>query len=122
MRIKPLDLVIILAAAGAVAYSAVLVYGRAEGRAQVVISGKDGEWVYPLSSDREVAVPGPLGETRILISDKSVRIADSPCPNKTCIASGAISEPNQWIACLPNQVLVRIEGDASGEKIDAGAY
>jgi hypothetical protein len=122
MRVRPLDLIIVLAAVGAVAYSAILVYGRDEGRAQVVISGRDGEWVYPLSSDREVAVPGPLGETRILIRDKSVRIVDSPCPNKTCIASGTISEPNQWIACLPNQVLVRIEGDGSGGKVDAGVY
>jgi hypothetical protein len=122
MRVRPLDLVIVLAAAAAVAYSASLAYGPGKGRVQVAILGRDGEWVYPLSTDREVSIAGPLGDTRILIRGKSVRIEDSPCPNKTCVASGAISEPNQWIACLPNKVLVRIEGSGKDEGVDASVY
>jgi len=122
MRIKAFDLLIVLAAAGAVAFSAVLAYGPKGGRAEVVIAGRDGEWIYPMSPDREISVAGPLGETRVVIRDKSVRIVDSPCPNKTCIASGAIAEPNQWLACLPNRVLVRIEGSGTSEGVDAGVY
>jgi hypothetical protein len=122
VRFKLLDLIIVLAAAGAVAFSASLAYGPGKGRAQVAITGRDGEWVYPLSTDSEVSIAGPLGYTRIVISGKSVRIVDSPCPNKTCIASGAIAEPNQWIACLPNRVLVRIEGSREDEGVDAGVY
>lgn len=122
MRVRALDLAIILAAAGAVALSAVIAYGPREGRAEAVIIGRDGEWIYPLSEDRELRIAGPLGETLVLIRGKSVRIVDSPCPNKTCIASGAISQPNQWIACLPNRVLVRVEGGASEGGVDAGAY
>jgi hypothetical protein len=123
MRLKPLDLVIVLAAAGAVAYSAALAYGSGKGRAQVTITGRDGEWIYPLSSDREVSIAGPLGDTIVEIRGKSVRVEDSPCPNKTCIAAGAISRPNQWIACLPNRVLVRIEGGGADEEdVDAGVY
>jgi hypothetical protein len=122
MRVKALDLLIVLAAAGAVALSGVLAYGPKGGRAEVVIAGRDGEWIYPLSSDREISIAGPLGDTRVIIRDKSVRITDSPCPNKTCIASGAIAEPNQWIACLPNRVLVRIEGSGTSEGVDAGVY
>jgi len=122
MRVKPLDLIIILAAAAAVAFSAVVAYGRGSGALQVDISGADGEWIYPLSADREIRVAGPLGDTVVEIRGKSVRIADSPCPNKTCVAAGAISEPDQWIACLPNRVFVRIVGTGKEEKVDAGVY
>jgi len=87
-----------------------------------VIKGRDGEWVYPLSSDRVVSVAGPLGDTLVAIEGKTARIKDSPCPNKTCVAGGSISRPGQWLACLPNQVLVRIEGGADDADIDAAAY
>ena len=122
MRIKALDLVIVLAAAGAVAISAASAYGPGKGRAEVTITGKDGEWVYPLSPDREVPVAGPLGTTLVEIRAKAVRIEDSPCPNKTCIAAGAISSPGQWLACLPNRVFVRVEGGRTDEGVDAGVY
>jgi hypothetical protein len=122
MRLKALDIAIVLAAAGAVALSAALVYGPRQGRAEVIIKGEGGEWIYPLSVDRDISIAGPLGDTHIAIRSKTVRIVDSPCPNKTCIASGAIAEPNQWIACLPNRVLVRVEGSEADEGTDAGAY
>jgi hypothetical protein len=122
MRLKVLDLVIALAAAGAIAFSAASVYGPGKGQADVAISGQGGEWIYPLSVDRDVAVSGPLGETLIEIRGKSVRIEDSPCPNKTCIAMGAIASPGQWLACLPNRVFVHIEGGGANEGVDASVY
>jgi hypothetical protein len=122
MRLKILDAVIVLAAAAAVAVTAASAYGPGKGQADVAIKGRDGEWVYPLSADRDVSISGPLGQTRIEIRGKSVRIEDSPCPNKTCIAMGAIARPGQWLACLPNQVFVRIEGGSAGGGVDAGVY
>jgi hypothetical protein len=122
MRLKFLDWVIVLAAAGAVAFSAVSVYGPGKVQADVAIKGRDGEWIYPLSIDRDVSVAGPLGDTRIEIRGKSARIVDSPCPNKTCIASGAIAKPGQWLACLPNRVFVRIEGGNPNAGVDASVY
>jgi hypothetical protein len=122
MRIKVLDLAILLATAGAIAFSAVSVYGPGSGQADVAIKGRDGEWLYPLSVDRDVAVAGPIGDTYVEIRDKSARITDSPCPNKTCIAAGAIAKPGQWLACLPNQVFVRIEGGNANAGVDASVY
>ena len=122
MRIKALDIVIALAAAGVVAISAISAYGPGSGQANVVIKGRDGEWVYPLSTDRELAVAGQLGDTHVAIRAKSARIEDSPCPNQTCVASGSIGRAGQWIACLPNQVLVRIEGGSDDDGVDASAY
>jgi hypothetical protein len=122
MRLKPFDLVIALAAAGAVALSAVSAYGPGDGQLSAVLKGPKGEWVYPLSPDRELRVAGPLGDTLVEIRDKKVFIEDSPCPNKTCIAAGTIDGPGQWLACLPNRVIVSIEGRRRDAGVDASAY
>jgi hypothetical protein len=122
MRIKGLDFAIILLSAGMLAASALWAYGSSAGKENVVIQGKGGEWIYPLSSDRTIDVEGPLGSTRVEIAGNSARIADSPCRNKTCIASGSIARKGQWLACLPNEVLVRIEGGAGDAGLDASAY
>lgn len=122
MRLKPFDIVIVLASIGIVAASAVWAYGPNTGEDKVVIKARDGEYIYPLDADREVKVPGPLGDTLVEIHGKHVHIADSPCPNKTCVAAGSIGEAGQWLACLPNQVLVRIEGKSDNEGLDAAVY
>jgi hypothetical protein len=122
VRLRPLDLAIALAAAGAVALSAASAYGPGKGRAEAVISGRDGQWVYPLSADRDIAVAGPLGDTHIEIRAHSIHIEDSPCPNKTCIAAGSIAASGQWIACLPNRVFVRVEGGGASGGVDASVY
>ena len=122
MRLKPLDIGIAIAAAGLVAFAAASAYGPGGGQASAVLKGTGGEWVYPLSVDREVRVPGPLGDTIVRIEDKSVRIEDSPCPNKTCIAGGSIGASGQWLACLPNQVIVTIEGRRPDAGVDASTY
>jgi Uncharacterized protein conserved in bacteria len=122
MHIKPLDIAITVLAAGLVAVSAIWAYGGSGGEPEAVISGVEGEWIYPLSSDREVQVQGPIGTTVVEIKDKSVRIEESPCPNQTCVAAGAISQPGQWLACLPNQVMVHVEGGKAHAGVDASVY
>jgi hypothetical protein len=122
MRLKPFDIVIAIAAAALVAFTAVSAYGPGGGTERAIITGRDGEWIYPLSPDREVRVAGPLGDTIVQIRNKTLRIEDSPCPNKTCIAAGSIDGTGQWLACLPNQVIVRIEGRSKDAGVDASVY
>jgi hypothetical protein len=122
MRLKPFDIVIAVAAAGLVVLAAVAAYGPGIGQSSAVLTGRGGEWIYPLSVDREIDVAGPLGTTIVEIRNKAVRIKDSPCPNQTCIAAGSIASPGQWVACLPNRVMVRIEGRRADAGVDAAAY
>lgn len=123
MRLRSLDFVAIAAAVAAIVVASAAAYSGGGGERRAVVTGRSGEWIYPLDADRTIEVSGPLGSSRLEIHDKSIHFADSPCPNKTCIAAGSIREAGQWLACLPNEVFVRIEG---GEKnaggIDAGAY
>ena len=91
------------------------------GEAQVRIDGAEESWIYPLDAEVEVEVDGPLGVTHVHIHGGAVWVSESPCNQKICIAAGNISSPGTFIACLPNQVLVRIVG-LEEEGIDGVAF
>jgi hypothetical protein len=119
--IRALDIVILAACAAATAYSAAAVWsgGRA---ATVVVECEGREWVYPISDDAHVEIQGILGPTVIEIEDSTVRVEESACKNKLCVHQGRISAPGSWIACLPNGVLVRIEGEREDSDVDAVSF
>jgi hypothetical protein len=122
-RLKPLDYVAALGAAALVALSFASTYASRSDELRVVVTGRGGEWVYPLETARTLEIDGPLGIETVRIEDSTARISAAPCANQTCVAMGAISRPGQWIACLPNRVFVRIEGGgADGRDVDASAY
>jgi hypothetical protein len=66
---------------------------------------------FPLSADQIIQVEGPLGTTEVEISQGRARIVRSPCKLKICIKSGYIQYADRLSACLPNKVVVRIEGE-----------
>ncbi|MCE1206220.1 MAG: NusG domain II-containing protein [Spirochaetia bacterium] len=122
IRPKILDIAIFLLSVIAVVFISISVYATQGNTLYVHISGATGEWIESLDKDQELQIPGPLGITYVHIENHSVRIEDSPCDNKLCIAMGAISQANQWVACLPNKVFVRIESGAQKDEIDAAAF
>ncbi|MGA7178170.1 MAG: NusG domain II-containing protein [Thiobacillaceae bacterium] len=63
-----------------------------------------------LSRDGSIKVPGPLGQTRIEITQHKVRIASDPGPRQLCVKQGWLSHVGQAALCLPNQVSVEITG------------
>jgi hypothetical protein len=87
----------------------------------VVIQVSGEKWLYPLDVNRRQAVPGPLGDTIVVIEDGRARVEESPCRNKLCIHMPPISKPGQWIACLPNTVFVSIKG-RDDQETDQVAY
>jgi hypothetical protein len=121
IRVTALDVAAFALALAVVALVAVRVYAGRGGAPVVHLRGPREEWIFPLDSDRSVAVPGPLGETVVEIRRGEVRVLSSPCREKICIKSGAIARPGQWIACLPNRVFIDIQGDAR-EKVDAYSF
>ncbi|MCX7795415.1 MAG: NusG domain II-containing protein [bacterium] len=72
-----------------------------------------------LSENRIVEVLGPLGKSIIEIKDRRVRMLFSPCPDKLCIKEGYIDKAGQVIICVPNRVVIKIEGRAG---LDALTY
>jgi hypothetical protein len=77
-----------------------------------VVIEADGEVVgnFSLDEDGFIPVNGNLGTTRVEVAGGRVRVLGSPCPYKLCVKSGPISRSGESLICLPNRVIIRIEG------------
>lgn len=119
--LRPLDFAIIALIIALTVFAGLRIYGNRGKSARLVIEGPSGRWLYPLDRDVTVPIAGPLGDTIVEIKDGKVRVASSPCPNQTCVAAPGISQPGEWNACLPNEVIIRVEsvGGKRDEGIDA---
>ena len=66
--------------------------------------------VLPLDHDGEATVHGRIGDVTLAVRDRTIRVSASTCPQHVCMASGAKGRAGDLIACVPNQLLVRIVG------------
>ena len=67
----------------------------------------------PLSEDGEIRVPGPLGESLVMIRGGRVSMAWSPCQNKLCMHMGEAGGQGESIVCIPNRVSIVIRVQAA---------
>ena len=108
-RFRPLDiLIILLVVVGGVFFT---VHGAVRKGSRVSVNANGVHYEYSATSNGVYSVAGELGETTFEIKDGRVRIIDSPCPNKTCVAQG-------WhnpLVCLPNKVMITVEGEGGAE-------
>ncbi|MDR2020086.1 MAG: NusG domain II-containing protein [Treponema sp.] len=127
LRLRPFDYGIIILAAALAVFSAFMIYRAPGGGSRIVLKGPGGSWVYPQNQNipETVSIAGPLGDTVVELRNGGARVLSSPCANQLCAASGTIHARGQWIACLPNQVLVTIEAAApkgAEDELDAAAW
>lgn len=69
---------------------------------------------YPLSENREVDITQNNHTNKLTIKDGMVSMTFSDCVNQDCVQHYAISRTAETIVCLPNKVIVEIEGGKSG--------
>lgn len=83
---------------------------RTPGR--TVLVSVDGRVVEELAldADADLHVEGLIGVSRVLVEDGRVRFVDSPCHARYCVHAGWLSRGGQVAACLPNGVVVEVEG------------
>ena len=117
LRLKKFDYIAILLSLTVIVIIAFSVYSGNYKDPVVKIESQGKVWIYPLDKDRIEEFEGPLGKTVVEISDNHVHITDSPCPDKLCIQAGILEKPGDWAACLPNRIIVTIEG-SENEEID----
>ena len=110
--LKPWDYGAAAAALIITVLSALFVYAGTGVEETVVIKGSGGRWVFPRGAEETMAVPGPLGDTVVELRNWEARVLSSPCTNQTCVTAWTIHSRGQWVACLPNRVLLRVEGGA----------
>ncbi len=113
--------VLILLAALALAWA--LRPGAAEGGALTARVTVDGQVLaeYDLSAldaPVEVAVdqvPWPLV---VELSSTGVRVLESQCPGQDCLRTGAIHAAGEQIICLPNRLILSLEGSGPAPSPD----
>ena len=120
LPVKIPDIVIILLALALTGFSAYSVYLKPRNTTQVVIQGQTQEWVFPLDAEETINVKGPLGTTVVKIHENNAWVESSPCENQICVAAGHLNGQGQFAACLPNNVLVMIEGSNEHGSIPDG--
>ena len=54
------------------------------------------------------------GENRVWVQEDLVFMDSANCPDQICVKQGVIKDGSVPIVCLPNKVIVRIEGGESG--------
>ena len=63
-----------------------------------------------LRNRRQLAVPGPLGQTLIAIEPGRARVLSDPGPRQYCVRQGWLMRPGEIAICAPNRVSVQISG------------
>ena len=84
----------------------------------------DGEvyGTYPLSEDRTERIELPDGSYNILIiSDGYADVSEASCPDQICVKHNHIRYSKESIVCLPNKVVVTVEGGEENE-IDGSTF
>ncbi len=84
----------------------------------------DGEvyGTYPLSEDRTERIEIPDGSYNILvISDGYADVTEASCPDLICVKHNHIRYSKESIVCLPNKVVVTVEGGEENE-IDGSTF
>lgn len=72
---------------------------------------------YTLTEDykTEFKVENGSGYNVVHIEDGKVWVQDASCPDKICLHQGKISNDGEFIACLPNSLMITIEDTEKNE-------
>lgn len=70
------------------------------------------EATFDLNTDTEYTVTGAGGGTNhLIIKDGAVWCSDASCPDQVCVRQGKQTLDGEMIVCLPNQMIVTINGE-----------
>ena len=67
----------------------------------------------PLSENNFVVIGDEENYNVLVISGGEAYIEEASCPDNICVKSGKVSLEGQTIVCLPNKVVISIEGGKS---------
>ena len=111
------DFVFIFVFAVCVAASFILAGKKKTEGTDLLIKTPESRFVYPLNKNIELDFEGEIGHTKVIIKDGQSWVTESACDNKTCILMGKLSRPGDFAACLPNGIILTVEGQ--NEEFDA---
>ena len=71
---------------------------------------------YPLKKNGTFPLNG--GTNILVVENGEAWVSEANCPDKVCMGMGKISRNGEFIACLPNRLLVVVEGTAEDSPVD----
>ncbi|MCH5334095.1 MAG: NusG domain II-containing protein [Agathobacter sp.] len=84
-----------------------------------VVVTRDGEVIgrYRLDGDQTVEITDVSGKVSnvLVIADGRADMTEADCPDKLCVHQRAIRRAGENLVCLPNRVVVTVEGGKEDE-------
>ena len=113
------DIVLILVLSAFAAAGFVLAPHAADsgGHAVVEVEGRR-KLDLPLDRDVTITVTGPKGDSVIIVEDGAVRVGDSVCPNHICMRMGRLRFPGEVAVCVPNRLMITVQGGSGQPGFD----
>ena len=68
---------------------------------------------YPLAKDQKIRING--GTNILTIKNGKAKMTDADCPDQLCVHQKAASKNHESIICLPNKVVVEVDGSEESE-------
>ncbi len=88
--------------------------------ANITLDGQLYRRVELTEQSQEIEIQTERGYDLLQISDFGIRVIESDCPQKICMTYGQIDQSGEVIVCLPNRMLIEIDGwDHQDNEIDA---
>lgn len=85
-----------------------------QGASRAVVTGPEGESVLALDRDAVYDIAGDAGGLTVRVQDGAICVVEATCPDRICVHTGEVHTPGAVIACVPNGIVVRIEGGDDG--------
>lgn len=117
IRVRFFDVIFLLIFAVCVAGAFYSAGKKKSAGADLVVKTPEGRFLYPLNRNAELDFEGVIGHTKVTIKDGQAWVTESACENKNCIFMGILSRSGDFAACLPNAVILTVEGQ--DEEFDA---
>lgn len=124
LKPKPLDALVVLAVLLLGVAAAWLAYGGENSGALTATVKHRGQVVArvelsSLTEEKAVSIDGAYHLT-VTLDRTGAAVTDSDCPGQDCLHTGRITRAGQSIVCLPEQVIVTLEGKTPSPDVVLG--
>lgn len=108
------DLIVYALVLVLVVLAIVFVFRPQGAKVRVVIGGELKD-EFSLSDTVDKTYELHTGTARLIISDNTVRLIETTCPDHICELTGKISKAGEKIICIPNGLIVEVTGESEVE-------
>ncbi len=100
----------------AIVWLLVLQFGQQKGGVVCVYVDGKLTGTYSLEEEQSILINGIDGGTNVLtIKDEHATMTEASCPDKQCVYQRAVSKSGETIVCLPNRVVIKVDGGLAME-------